>query len=64
MATNFSPVLGVLCFKPIPKFCNVWYDGISCGAIHGHHGPLGPIFMIILEGSYIMIVKTVKLKNV
>ena len=28
MATNFSPVLGVLSFKAIPKYCNVWYEGI------------------------------------
>ena len=26
MTTNFSPVLGVLCFKPIPKYFNVWYE--------------------------------------
>ena len=43
MATNFSPVLGVLCFKPIPKYCSVWYEGFyvsASGAIQGHHGPL------------------------
>ena len=28
MTTNFSPLLGVLCFKPIPKYCDVWYEGI------------------------------------
>ena len=27
MATNFSPVLGVLCFKLIPKYCDVWCEG-------------------------------------
>ena len=27
MATNFSSVLGVLCFKPIPKYCDVWCEG-------------------------------------
>ena len=37
MATNFSLVLGVLHFKPIPKCCNVWYEGIL--GIN-HHGPL------------------------
>ena len=28
MATNFSLVLGVLCFKPIPKYRNVCYEEI------------------------------------
>ena len=28
MATNFSPVLRVLCFRPIPKYCNVWQERI------------------------------------
>ena len=28
IATNFSPVLGVLYFEPIPKYCNDWYEGI------------------------------------
>ena len=27
MAITFSPVLGVLCFKPSPKYFNVWYEG-------------------------------------
>ena len=28
MATSFSPCSGVLWLKPIPKYCNVWYEGI------------------------------------
>ena len=28
ITTNFSSVLRVLCFKPIPKYCNIWYEGI------------------------------------
>ena len=28
MATKHCLVLGVLCFKLIPKYCNVWYEGI------------------------------------
>ena len=42
MANNF---LGVLCFKPVPKYCNIWYEGFyvsASGAIQGHHGPLVP----------------------
>ena len=39
MATNFSPVLGVLCFKPIPKYCNVWYVGILCISQWSDTGP-------------------------
>ena len=27
---QFQFLLGVLCFKPIHKYCYVWYKGISC----------------------------------
>ena len=43
MATNFSPSMGVLCFKPIPRYCNVGMKGFyvsASGAIQGHHGRL------------------------
>ena len=43
MATNFSPVLGVLCFKPTLKYCNFWYKGFylsASGVLQGHHSPL------------------------
>ena len=42
MANNFSPVLGILCFKPIPKYCNVEYEGILCISQWSNTGPSGP----------------------
>ena len=24
----YTEILGVFCFKPIPRYCNVWYEGI------------------------------------
>ena len=43
MATNFSPVLGVLCFKPIPKYCNVWYEGILLISLWSNTGLSWPL---------------------
>ena len=42
MATNFSPVLGVLCFKGIPKYCNVWYERILRISKWSDTGPSWP----------------------
>ena len=42
MATNFSPVLRVLCFKPFPSIVMFGMKGFyisASGAIQGHHGP-------------------------
>ena len=42
MTTSFSPVLGALCFKPITKYCIVWYDGILCISHWSDTGPSWP----------------------
>ena len=42
MDTNFSPFLGVLNFKPIPKYCNVLYEGILCISQWSDTGPSWP----------------------
>ena len=46
MATNFSPVLGVVCFKPFPSIVMFGMKGFHISAsgaiqgLQGHHGPL------------------------
>ena len=31
-----------LCFKPIPKYCNAWYEGLSCISQWSDTGPSWP----------------------
>ena len=42
IATNFSPVLGVLRSKPVPKYCNVWYERCLCFSQWSDTGPSWP----------------------
>ena len=39
---QFKSVLGVLCFNPIPKYCNVWYEGIFRISQWSDTGPSWP----------------------
>ena len=39
-------MLGVLCFRPIPKYCYVWYEGISCISQWSDTGPSWPSCLI------------------
>ena len=43
MATNLSPVIGVLRFKPIPKYCNVCFYGILHISQWSDTGSPGPL---------------------
>ena len=52
MATNFSPVLGVLCFKPIPKYCNVWYEGILLISLWSNTLPSWPLVTCLQYKSF------------
>ena len=45
IATNFSPVLRVFSFKPIPKYCNVWCEGNSSISQWSDTGPSWPSFL-------------------
>ena len=52
MATNFSLFLGVLCFKPIPKYFNVWYEGNLHISQWSDTGPSWPSCSFSSGGSY------------
>ena len=39
---QFQSLLGALCFRPIPKYCYVWYEGISCISRWSDSGPSWP----------------------
>ena len=41
---QFYSFLGILCFKPIPKYCNVWYEGILRISQWSNTGPSWPSF--------------------
>ena len=60
MATNFSRALGVFCFNPIPKYCNVWYEGSQCIIQLSITGPSWPscyIFTLHLKAETVVCIQ-------